>query len=229
MTVTVDERLLLEIIEGCEGVTPGPWHFVEENSGLMPDHGYGLLHGQPGAGGWEENLYLSVGCSTRANDALGNGVPEKNAAHIARLDPQTVHALATELLAARKEIAGLREGLAPFAWQPGETVPPAKNGAARVVIVAVSRAQQRGKVYTFPAQYLNAYPLNYEDCICASDDDHPDDGCPTTGWFTERSDEEYDSSYQSLLSGDDVLVAWREIEPHPLDARNLLAGGNSNE
>lgn len=63
--------------------TPGPWHFVQENAGLMSDHGYGLLHGSPGAGGWEENLFVSVGCSSRAEGALGVGVPEANARLIA--------------------------------------------------------------------------------------------------------------------------------------------------
>ena len=101
------------ILAGTKGVTPGPWHFVEENAGLMPDHGYGLLHGhpEPGSGGWEKNLYISVGASTRATNALGEGAPEANAAHIARLDPQTVSALCTALLESMDRVGAVEKQL----------------------------------------------------------------------------------------------------------------------
>jgi hypothetical protein len=95
--IAVDERLLLEIIEGCEGVTPGPW----------------IRHGVRRKIGTQD--YLMVGPDGSPIAAFPTGFDPsdafRDAAHLARLDPQTVHALATELLAARKEIAGLREGL----------------------------------------------------------------------------------------------------------------------
>ena len=72
--------------------TPGPWHFVESNVGATLDHGYGILHGSPGAGGWEEDLFVNVGCSHRAERALGAGVPEANA-HLIAAAPELLDAL----------------------------------------------------------------------------------------------------------------------------------------
>jgi hypothetical protein len=63
--------------------TPGPWHFVPENTGLMPDHGYGILYGEPDYWGWEKNLYVSVGCSNNVLRELGEGAAEANARLIA--------------------------------------------------------------------------------------------------------------------------------------------------
>lgn len=74
--------------------TPGPWHFVPENAGLMLDHGYGILFGDPDIFGWEKNLFVSVGCSGNAVAALGEGVPEANARAIAAV-PDMVKALET--------------------------------------------------------------------------------------------------------------------------------------
>lgn len=81
--MTDDPLATLEAL--LKEATPGPWHFVEENTGLMPDHGYGLLYGQPDAFGWEKNLFISVGASNRARRELGEGAPDANAALIAHL------------------------------------------------------------------------------------------------------------------------------------------------
>lgn len=107
-------------------------------------------------------------------------------------------------------------------WHAPEEAPYDREGYAinRYYIVAVRR-QQSGKVWTFPATYLHNYPLEYRDgCICK--EEHDDLGCPTTGWFTCSSDGEFDENYTALLSRDgtgkqDELVAWCEIEKHPLD------------
>ena len=115
MTVQLTDEQVAAIRNGCEGVTPGPWVFAEENAGLMSDHGYVLLHGKPGAGGWEQNLFISVGCSYNAAKALGSGAPEANAAHIARCDPDTIRAITSELLEARAEIERMREALLFYA------------------------------------------------------------------------------------------------------------------
>jgi hypothetical protein len=82
--------------------TPGPWHFVEENAGLMTDHGYGILYGEPDSWGWEKNLYVSVGCSLRVERELGKGVAEANARLIAA---------APEMLEALKDLLTIVEGV----------------------------------------------------------------------------------------------------------------------
>lgn len=78
----LSERLA-EIEARCEAATPGPWHFVHENAGLMQDHGYGLLFGEADVWGWEKNLFISVGCSFRTEAELGKGAGDANAAFIA--------------------------------------------------------------------------------------------------------------------------------------------------
>lgn len=78
--------------------TPGPWHFAPENVGKMIDDGYGILFGEADSWGWEKNLYVSVGCSIRAERELGAGVPEANARLIAA---------APDLLAVAKEAKDL--------------------------------------------------------------------------------------------------------------------------
>lgn len=95
-------------------------------------------------------------------------------------------------------------------------IPPATpKGTERYFIVAVRRSHS-GKVWTFPAKYLNAYPLEFEVCGCGVEHE---DGCPCTGWYSASSDGEYDENYSPLLSPGDELVAWSEIQLHPLDAR----------
>lgn len=84
------------------GPTPGPWHFVPENAGLMMDHGYGILYGEPDSWGWEKNLYVSVGCSGNVLRELGEGAAEANARLIAAA-PETKEQR-DELLAALRDI-----------------------------------------------------------------------------------------------------------------------------
>ncbi|WIY54106.1 Lar family restriction alleviation protein [Devosia sp. YIM 151766] len=104
-------------------------------------------------------------------------------------------------------------------WFSPEIPPSIPNGSDRYFIVAVRRAQS-GNVWTFPAIYLNAYPLEFEVCECETEHD---EGCPTTGWYTASSEGEYDENYSALLSPGDELVAWSEIQLHPLDARRAAA------
>ncbi len=111
-------------------------------------------------------------------------------------------------------------------WFSPEIPPTIPKGSERYFIVAVRRAHS-GKVWSFPATYLNAYPLTFEICECEAE--HSDDGCPSTGWFTVSSEGEYDENYLPLLSPGDELVAWSEIQLHPLDARLTAAIGASHE
>lgn len=82
-----DERLA-EIIKGCEGVTPGPWQRVE-----------------PGAESTLVECHNGTICEVQWNRPdVGNA--HRDAAHIARLDPQTVASLLTELQHRREAEAG---------------------------------------------------------------------------------------------------------------------------
>lgn len=119
-------------------------------------------------------------------------------------------------LAARAEAA---EKCIDTVWLDPSIPPATPKGTERYFIVAVRR-DHNGKVWTFPAQYLNAYPLLFEVCECEAE--HSEDGCPSTGWYSASSDGEYDENYSPLLSPGDELVAWAEVPLHPADARNAL-------
>jgi hypothetical protein len=92
---------LREMIDGCEGVTPGPW-FTEkgDSSGIWTDSDAA------------DRLLASTDCSSIIpwEEAAANGK------HIARLDPETVKAMATELLAARK-VAPAGLAVRPLEWR----------------------------------------------------------------------------------------------------------------
>lgn len=105
MTPTQPDRLtdarVQEIIDGCEGVTPGPWLTVKnrETSG----------YGEP------DTLPLLIESDDYALATVIGDVEEldwsANAAHIARLDPATVASAFRELLAFRNA------GAEPVSWQ----------------------------------------------------------------------------------------------------------------
>jgi len=96
MSETLTTEQVEEILAGCEGVTPGPW--FDENPG--DDVTLGWVN---------DSDPLNDGGSLATTWAAGRPVGEGkiNAAHIARLDPQTVSSLATELLALRKRVGEL--------------------------------------------------------------------------------------------------------------------------
>ena len=77
-------------------------------------------------------------------------------------------------------------------------------------LLAVVRGKD-GRVRTIPAYYLNRYPLEYQDPCdergCPKDENH-EDGCPTTGWFYDESNFEYDHCYHPL--GGEV-IAWAAL------------------
>lgn len=90
---TITDERLAEIINGCDGVSPGPW-----SSTIMEI-------------GSDEAIVRSAGfvvATTRIGEKPGRyGL---NADHIARLDPQTVRSLLTELQHRREAEAGAPEG-----------------------------------------------------------------------------------------------------------------------
>lgn len=103
MTETVSDEKLREILAGCEGVTPGPWYTTRSPWFRSDD---GVLCGSP-----DGNIaYMIADCDDGFNPRdeytgpfeLGN--KDADAAHIARLDPQTVASIITELLARRTAI-----------------------------------------------------------------------------------------------------------------------------
>lgn len=84
-------------------------------------------------------------------------------------------------------------------------IPEVKPGTFRGFI-GMTRYQGRENV--LPIYYLNAYPLEHEDCVCASEEIHESgggDGCPVTGWFYDESNFEYEHCYYPV-NGD--VTAW---------------------
>ena len=101
----------------------------------------------------------------------------------------------------------------PVAWHSPSVLREVPLGTQRTFIVAVRRARS-GKVYSWPALYLNGYQLRYEDggCPCGAECKGLEDGCPTTGWYTESSEGEYDHNYFPLyMDPGDEMVAWTEV------------------
>ena len=103
-------------------------------------------------------------------------------------------------------------------WVDGLISPDIKNGCETEFIVAVRRGHN-GKVYSFAASYLNAYPLRYE-YECPKGDgcsgEGCDDGCPTTGWFYQTGEDGDSTQYNPLhLKDGDELVGWRNVPQWP--------------
>lgn len=117
-----DERLR-EILAGCEGVTPGPWwgepHYDEMERGcaVIAATPHGPLPGNPTRG----MLAFAVQV-----DPANAKVAEADAAHIARLDPDTVRSIITELLELRKYAANIASPAEPAAHSL-QTLAPASD------------------------------------------------------------------------------------------------------
>lgn len=132
---------------------------------------------------------------------------------------------AKEVWRARDAIAAIRSRTPVAAgtdggWRTAHEAPPIKAGQEKAFIVAVRRAKS-GKVSTFPAYYLNAYPLSYEDgCSkCCDNEEFCEqsvDGCPTTGWFSIAGNDDDARQYESLhFDPGDEFLGWSEIQPWP--------------
>ncbi|WP_411887398.1 hypothetical protein [Hydrocarboniphaga effusa] len=99
-------------------------------------------------------------------------------------------------------------------------IPAIPQYTDRSFIVAVRR--DNGKVFTFPAVYCNQYPAHARCAPKAREgngwkqelapDDIGDEGdILMTGWYDERSDDEYGSTYEPMLGDGDALIAWAAI------------------
>lgn len=108
-----------------------------------------------------------------------------------------------------------QSGGEPVAWREALEIPSVPKGGEREYIVAVYRAHS-GKVYSFACTYLNATPLNCDECPLGNEAHScgkcTDDGCPFTGWYRLTGDDGESGSYQSLhLETGDEIRGWREI------------------
>jgi hypothetical protein len=81
------------LLEGCEGVTPGPWQMRQTET---------------------LGFYVTE-CADSANLVAADIVTFYNAAHIARCDPGTIAELCTRLLSAEARVRVLEDALRPFA------------------------------------------------------------------------------------------------------------------
>jgi hypothetical protein len=120
---------------------------------------------------------------------------------------------ATAITALSARIEALEVGTLQF--QAG--IPDIAAGSMRCFI-ALMVSRHSGKDCILPLYYLNGYPLEYEECQCGDNADAHDDGCPTTGWFYDESNFDYENCYHPIAG---EVVAWAEL-PSPETARSLL-------
>jgi hypothetical protein len=94
----------------------------------------------------------------------------------------------------------------PIAFFDGSIAPEVKRGHYDDFVITIEN--DKGRRSTYAAYYLNAYPLDYgDDCKCTTDKDH-DDGCPTTGWFYDESNFEYEHCYHAVNG---KVITWAKI------------------
>lgn len=98
-------------------------------------------------------------------------------------------------------------------WRSLGTVPDIPEGSHQEVLV-VAKAKKDGAFYVYGAEYLNEFPLLYPDdheCNCPEGlHDRTDGCCPTTGWFEDAPNDDYDRLYTKLSLESDyrIIVAW---------------------
>lgn len=97
MTSPISTEQLKEILDGCEGVTPGPWTRCLHVLPVRDAHIRAEIHGC--------NICDVIEGTESMRGRVTRADMEANSAHIARLDPDTVAAMATELLAAREVLS----------------------------------------------------------------------------------------------------------------------------
>jgi hypothetical protein len=93
-------------------------------------------------------------------------------------------------------------------FHSGDETPPVRSGTYKQLIITT--ISDKGKSYTYAAYYLNEYPLEYEGgCdACRDGKVEHDEGCPTTGWFYDESNLEYENCYYPIRN---EIVEWAHI------------------
>jgi hypothetical protein len=165
-----------------------------------------------------QNKSASAAYSRKANrlgnDPFGHGeMARQSAADLAFVaDECAAFAIAIRALSARIPAPAGDEALASVLhFRPGSEAPDTPAGSEATFIVTVRRAHNKDRVFTFAATYLNAYPLEWNEgdgCGDCPEDGSHDDGCPMTGWFTDRFHPDYNSYYEHLLAPGDDLLEW---------------------
>jgi hypothetical protein len=103
MTDRLSNEQIAAIRDGCEGVTPGPWRRYSKSPHVARDTARPDPHPNVGS-------VLVAECGNYRDKELVPFNMDRwlaDAAHIARCDPDTIHALATEVLESRAEIERL--------------------------------------------------------------------------------------------------------------------------
>jgi hypothetical protein len=90
-------------------------------------------------------------------------------------------------------------------------IPEVDSGDLGTFLIA-TKSKRDGKVRTFPAYYLNRYPLHFEDDCgeCTPDNCSAEnlDGCPMSGWFYDESNLDYENCYYPVS---DEVLKWSAI------------------
>lgn len=126
--------------------------------------------------------------------------------HIAGTDVLSVRLALAYGLAVERRVMGDVGAGDEVRIVPKPGVPDVELGGMKCVLAYCKHTGGRESV--LPAYYLHGYPLSYEDCVCDSDKEHSDDGCPTTGWFYDESNFEYDHLYH-VIEGE--VLGWAEL------------------
>lgn len=121
------------------------------------------------------------------------------------------HCFTVEWIAEPRDGMQLYTPPAPAIWNSPDIIPNVKRGGSGFFVVAVRRAN--GKIYTFPAAYLNKMELSFEDCSVPESGygcvfEETEDGAICSGWFDWKTHADYDDFYQVLLEDGEELVAW---------------------
>jgi hypothetical protein len=100
----VSEERLLEMLDGLDGVTPGPWDVMRQNLRAGDRSGHWSVPLQvgkkPNGGNTFAEVYMGGPAATHNSAAEVSALAE----HIARCDPDTMRAIISELLALRSSV-----------------------------------------------------------------------------------------------------------------------------
>ena len=145
----------------------------------------------------------------------GSSIPSECWDDVAKL-VASAPTLATENARLTERVKVLEAALT-FSAEP---VPPVQPGHMGCFLTHTR--SKTGYETVIPAYYLNAYPLQYDDdCKERGCTEEHEDGCPTTGWFYDESNFEYDNCYHPLQA---EVLAWSKL-PTPEFARTTLTHG----